>query len=94
MEKKDLSIIEAFELYRVEQIVYKNESARTEEMHGLVLRSLLEFFGGDIPISELTFDQIRKWKEWMQKNKKPIPCAATLLSFVSLLSIFSLRDIL
>ncbi|MBR3353316.1 tyrosine-type recombinase/integrase [Candidatus Saccharibacteria bacterium] len=71
MEKKDLSITEAFELYRVEQIVYKNESARTEEMHGLVLRLLLEFFGGDIPISELTFDQIRKWKEWMQKNKKP-----------------------
>lgn len=71
MEKKDLSITEAFELYRVEQIVYKNESARTEEMHGLVLKLLLEFFGGDIPISELTFDQIRKWKEWMQKNKKP-----------------------
>lgn len=71
MEKKDLSITEAFELYRVEQIVYKNESARTEEMHGLVLKLLLEFFGGDMPISELTFDQIRKWKEWMQKNKKP-----------------------
>lgn len=71
MEKKDLSITEAFELYRVEQIVYKNESARTEEMHGLVLKLLLEFFGGDMPISELTFDKIRKWKEWMQKNKKP-----------------------
>ena len=71
MEKKDLSITEAFELYRVEQIVYKNESARTEEMHGLVLKLLLEFFGGDMSISELTFDQIRKWKEWMQKNKKP-----------------------
>ena len=71
MEKKDLSISEAFELYRVEQIVYKNESARTEEMHGLVLRLLLEFFEEDIPVSELTFDKIRKWKEWMQKTKKP-----------------------
>ncbi|MBR2544471.1 hypothetical protein IKF04_04210 [Candidatus Saccharibacteria bacterium] len=71
IEKKDLSITEAFELYRAEQIVYKNESARTEVMHGLVLRPLLEFFGGDIPISELIFNQIRKWKEWIQKNKKP-----------------------
>ena len=71
MEKKDLSISEAFELYRVEQIVYKNESARTEEMHGLVLRLLLEFLGEDIPVSELTFDKIRKWKEWMQRSKKP-----------------------
>lgn len=71
MEKKGISISEAFELYRMEQIVYKNESARTEEMHGLVLRLLLEFFKEDIPISELTFDKIRKWKEWMQKTKKP-----------------------
>lgn len=81
MEKKDLSITEAFELYRVEQIVYKNESARTEEMHGLVLRLLLEFFGGDIPISELTFDKIRKWKEWTQKNKKPNTVRGYIIKF-------------
>ncbi len=69
--ESDITLSEAFELYRVEQIVYKNESDRTEEMHGLALRTLLEFFGEDIKVTDLTFDKIRKWKEWLSKDKKP-----------------------
>ena len=69
--KSDISLTEAFELFRVEQIVYKNQSDRTEDMHGLALKQLLEFFGEDIMMSELTFDMIRKWKDWLSKNKKP-----------------------
>ena len=69
--KSDISLTEAFELFRVEQIVYKNQSDRTEEMHGLALKQLLEFFGKDIMMSELTFDMIRKWKDWLSKDKKP-----------------------
>ena len=69
--KSDISLTEAFELFRVEQIVYKNQSDRTEEMHGLALKQLLKFFGEDIMMSELTFDMIRKWKDWLSKDKKP-----------------------
>ena len=69
--KPDITLSEAFELYRLEQIVYKNESRRTEEMHDCALRLLLEFFGEDIMLSELTFDKVRKWKDWLSKTKKP-----------------------
>lgn len=67
MEKLNLTPVEEI----TSDVGETNESARTEEMHGLILRLLLEFFDGDMPISELTFDKIRKWKEWMKKNKKP-----------------------
>lgn len=61
-------ISEAFEIFRIEYIVYRNQSAKTEEMSQCAMRSLIEFVG-DIPIESLTFDMVRKWKEHLQKTR-------------------------
>lgn len=62
-----MSISEAFELYRVEHIVYLSQSSRTEEMNALAMKSLIKFCG-DIDIKDLTFDVIRKWKDDLSKR--------------------------
>lgn len=67
MRASNLTISDAFELYRVEYIVFRNQSARTEEMHGVALKSLVKFTG-NIFISELTFDLVRKWKDQLSKT--------------------------
>lgn len=64
---KELCISDAFEIYRLEVIVYLNQSSRTEEMSLGAMKSLVKFTG-DIPMTDLTFDKIRKWKEHLGKN--------------------------
>ncbi len=63
-----MSITEAFELYRAEYIVFKNQSYKTEENHLICMRSLVAFFG-DIDISQLTYDAIRRWKLELAKHR-------------------------
>lgn len=70
MNQADILISEAFERYRLDQIVYKNEPDRTEEMHALALKCFIKF-AGDITVSELTFDIVRKWKDHLSKSMKP-----------------------
>jgi site-specific recombinase XerD len=57
---------EAFEAYR-EIIVYRNQSAKTEENHLVCLRALLNYFG-DIEIESLSFDMIKNWKLSLDKK--------------------------
>ena len=56
--KSDLTLSEAFELYRKDVIVYKNQSAKTEEMNRCAMKSIVDFLG-DIQITELDFDSVR-----------------------------------
>lgn len=63
-----LLISEAFEVYRLEYIVYRNQSHKTEEMSTGAMNALISFVG-DIPVTELTFDLVRKWKEHLEKDK-------------------------
>ena len=65
----ELLISEAFELYRLEVIVYLNQSNRTEEMSLGAMKTLIKY-AGDIPIADLTFDKIRKWKEHLEKGRE------------------------
>lgn len=67
MRASNITISEAFELYRVEFIVFRNQSARTEEMSIVAKKSLVNF-AGDIPISELSFEVVRKWKDHLSKS--------------------------
>lgn len=60
-------VSEAFESYRIEHIVYLNQSARTEEMHRCAQKRLIDFTG-DIEIENLTFDLVRKWKVYLEKE--------------------------
>ena len=58
---KPVKISEAFELYRVDYIVPKNQSIKTEENHIICMRSLLKHFG-DIDIEQLDRLKIREWR--------------------------------
>lgn len=66
-----MSLTEAFERYRDDVIVFGNQSPKTEESHYLALKSLLSFVGRDIPVEELTFDTVRRWKEHVSKGRSP-----------------------
>lgn len=62
------SISDIFELYRQDYIVFKNQSAKTEENHMICGRALVRHFG-DIPAGDLTFEMIRDWKNYLSKNR-------------------------
>lgn len=57
----EMTISEAFELYRLDYIVPKNQSAKTEESHNTCLSSLTRFFG-DIKFEDLSRPMIREWR--------------------------------
>lgn len=62
------TISEAFELYRTDCIAFRNQSTKTEEMSKCAERSLIAFFG-DVDIECLTFTDIRKWKQYLDKGR-------------------------
>ena len=59
---------EAFEQYRLDVIVYGNQSVKTEENHRIVQKNLLAYFG-EIDICILTFPMIRNWKLALDKGR-------------------------
>lgn len=60
-------VSEAFEAYRRDVIQFKNQSPKTEEMHVIVMKSLVNFTG-DIDITLLDFAMVRNWKEYLSKG--------------------------
>lgn len=58
---------EAFNLYARDVIVFRNQSISTEIHHSVALKSLLNY-GGDTPISELTFEDVRRWKASLESR--------------------------
>lgn len=65
-----MTMTEAFESYRLDCIVFKNQSRKTEENHLVCLRSLKAYFG-DIHIEQLTFEMVRKWKIHLDSKCSP-----------------------
>lgn len=59
---------EAFELYRLEVIAFKNQSPKTDEMNRCARNSLVSFVG-EKHLESLTFDDVRRWKEHLSKTK-------------------------
>ena len=66
--KPVLTLSEAFELYRKDVIVYTNQSAKTEEMNRCAMKSIINFLG-DIPVTELDFDAVRKWSADLRRTR-------------------------
>lgn len=60
---------EAFLLYASNVIAFKNQSRKTMEMNSLALKSLQKHIG-DIDVSLLTFEDIRRWKEKLEDERK------------------------
>jgi integrase/recombinase XerD len=69
-EVAGMTLHDAFELYRTDYIVFKNQSPRTEEAHNYVRNSLITFLG-DIEIEDLEFKHIRDWKTSLEKTRSP-----------------------
>lgn len=67
-----MTINEAFESYRQDSIVFRNQSPKTEENNNIVKKSLITFFT-DIDIGKLTFEEIRNWKIWLDKGTNGRP---------------------
>lgn len=63
-----MTVSGAFEAYRLDCIVYRNQSAGNEQNHRIALKWLLDFLGDDIDIEKLTFEQVRNWKMWLDKG--------------------------
>jgi integrase/recombinase XerD len=72
-----MTITEAFDLYRLDYIVFRNQSAKTEENHYVCMRALVGFFG-DVEIESLSFRMVRDWKLHLDKNRSP----ATVRNYV------------
>ena len=66
--KTNLTLYEAFEKYRKDVIVYRNQSAKTEEMNRCAMKSIVAFLG-DISIADLEFDMVRKWTADLRKTR-------------------------
>lgn len=70
-------ISQAFELYRLDYIIFKNQSRRAEESNLTCARSLV-LFCGDIPIEKLDYTTIRNWKLYLDKERD----AATVRNYI------------
>lgn len=60
---------EAFDLYRLDCIVFRNQSPKTEETHRYACKLLIEYLG-DIEIESLSFDMVRNWKQHLSHNRE------------------------
>lgn len=77
-----MKISEAFERYRSDQIVFANLSSKTEEHYVYTCKSLLTYLSHDLPLSDLTFELIRKWKLSLErKGLSPRTVRGYILNF-------------
>lgn len=65
-----LLISEAFRLYRSDYIAMKNQALKTEEAYINAGKLLLKFMG-DTDICQLTFEDVRDWRNWMLSWQAP-----------------------
>jgi len=65
---KPVTLFEAFESYRLDCILFRNQSRKTEENHIYAMKSLVRFCG-DIELEALTFDIVRQWKSSMEARR-------------------------
>lgn len=66
-----MKISTAFQMYRNDFIVFRNQSRKTEENHFIAMKALVSYTG-DIEIEHLSFEMIRDWKINMDKGRSSI----------------------
>lgn len=65
---ESMLLTEAFEAYRLDCILFRNQSRKTEENHIYAMKSMVRFLG-DVELEVLTFDMVRKWKSDMEARR-------------------------
>lgn len=63
-------ISEAFRIYRSDYIVMLNQSPKTEEAYSCTGK-LLERYFGNIDITSIDFENVRKWHEYLSSYQRP-----------------------
>lgn len=87
MRASNLTLFDAFELYRIDYISFKGLSKKTEESYTVAARLLVKLYG-NIDIQQLTFAHVRDWKTWMGGWQRPdttrnnIVCLRVVLRFL------------
>lgn len=82
-----MNISQAFDVYCSDYITFKNLSKKTEESYRVSCKLLVSFLG-DIPITEISFINVREWKNWLDKGRSSatvrgyIICLRVVLRFL------------
>lgn len=63
-----LDVIHAFEVYASEVLAFANRSYKTEEHYFAALKSITNYMG-DVYLPDLTLEQVRGWKEHLERRK-------------------------
>ena len=85
-------ISESFDLYRDDYIRVKNQSVRTEECHDGCKRLLLQFMP-DKPINELTLLDIRRWREYLARGRRPNSIRVYIIRLRAVIGYLNIRGI-
>ena len=83
-------ISKAFDLYRDDYIHFRNQSARTEEMHEACKRLFLGFIP-DKEIKDLTLLDIRRWRDHIAKNRRPNSVRVYVIRLRAVLGYLNIR---
>lgn len=65
-----MRLSEGFDRYKQDVIIFRNQSAKTEETHDYVAKALTIFLGDKL-ITKLSFEDVRKWKMHLDKDRSP-----------------------
>lgn len=85
---QELSISQAFELFRLDEMLMKNRSPKTEESYSNACRLLVRYFG-DVPVSALEASKVRDWRihlrTWQTSDtaRGNVVCLRNVLRYLS-----------
>lgn len=85
-----MRISEAFDVYCLDCIALKGQSAKTEESHYTCLRVLMAYTG-DIELELLTFQMVRDWKLHLDKDRAPVSVRTYIVKLRVVLAYFHKR---
>ena len=87
-----MRISEAFDTYRDDYLRIKNLSKRTEELHEGCKRLFLQVIP-DKEIRELTLLDIRRWREWISKDRRANSVRVYVLRLRAVISYLNIRGV-
>lgn len=79
-------------MYRLDYIAMKGQSKKTEEAYMAACAQLINRFS-DIPITDLTFDDVRDWKIWLDKGRTPNTVRNYIINLRSVLRFLGRKNI-
>lgn len=83
---------EAFDLYRDDYIRLRNQSKRTEEIHESCKKLLIHYLT-DKPVENLTMLDIRRWREELEKGRRPNSVRVYILRLRAVVKYLNIRRI-